>query len=134
MKLSLLVAAAAVGVFAAAGAYAQPADSGWYGAVDVGAHQAMPMDTTSQFSELGGPPANLTVFTNVNFAGFARVGYKISPHVRIELEAGYRPADLRGVIERNFAGRPAGSISGICNFFSVPQHAFCPAPAGDNDT
>src|SRR5580704_7422900 len=134
MKLKLLAGAAVAGVFAAAGAYAQPADSGWYGAVDVGAHQAMPMDTTSQFSELGGPPANLTVFTNVNFAGFARVGYKISPHVRIELEAGYRPASLHSVLERHFLGRPGGSIESICAFNSVPVGSACPAPAGNNDT
>ena len=135
MKLKLLAGAAVAGVFAAAGAYAQPADSGWYGAIDVGAHQAMPLDTTSQFSQFpGAPPAALTVFTNDNFAGFARVGYKISPHVRVELEAGYRPANLRSVLERHFIGRPTGSIESVCNFFSVPSGSACPAPSGNNDT
>jgi len=143
MKLKLLAGAAVAGMFAAAGAYAQPADSGWYGAIDVGAHQAQPLDTTSQFNEPGqifghppgpfGPPANLTVFTNDNFAGFARIGYKINPHVRIELEAGYRPANIHSVLERHFLGRPPGSIESVCQFHSVPIGSACPAPAGNND-
>ncbi len=38
MKLKLLAGAALIGVFAAPGAFAAPADTGWYGAIDSGAH------------------------------------------------------------------------------------------------
>ena len=105
MKLKLLAGAALAGVFAAAGAYATPADSGWYGAIDLGGHTRARHGTTSQFGELGGRQRTC-VFTNVNFAGFARVGYKISPHFRVELEAGYRPADLRA--SSSATSRPSG--------------------------
>src|SRR5580700_3483007 len=110
MKLKLLAGAALAGVIAAGSAAADPADSGWYGAIDLGGHIKAPMVTTAEFGELGGSPANLRFNDAANFAGFARVGYKISPHLRVELEAGYRTDELTRLNERYFLGRPAGSI------------------------
>ncbi|MGH6678161.1 MAG: outer membrane protein, partial [Bradyrhizobium sp.] len=131
MKLKLLAGAAMVGMFAAGAAYAAPADSGWYGAVDLGAHIPGHMETTSEFTELGGPPASLRYTTNQpDFAGFARIGYKINPHVRVELEGGYRNGGLVSVIEQN-SGRPVGSITAICNFSNTVS---CARPHGSIDT
>src|SRR5471030_41681 len=115
MKLKLLAGAASAGVFAAGSAAATPADSGWYGAVDLGAHETDTVTTTAEFRELGDGPANLRFKTGTNFAGFARVGYKISPHFRVELEAGYRTSELQNVKERFITGRPPGSITGVCD-------------------
>src|SRR5580698_4251890 len=98
MKLQLLAGAALAGVFAASGALADPAPSGWYGAIDLGGHSQPPIQTTSEFSGPGGPPSKLRFDTGFNFAGFARVGYKISPHFRVELEGGWRTSDLNKVI------------------------------------
>src|SRR5428012_13709 len=82
MKIKLLAGAALAGVLAAGSAAAAPADSGWYGAIDLGGHIQAPAVTTAQFGELGDSPANLRVNDAANFAGFARVGYKISPRFR----------------------------------------------------
>ena len=51
MKLKLLGGVALAGVFAASGAFAAPADTGWYGAVDIGAHIMQPLNTTSSANE-----------------------------------------------------------------------------------
>jgi OOP family OmpA-OmpF porin len=130
MKLKLLAGAAVAGLFAAAGASADPAPSGWYGAIDLGAHGTEPMVTTSQFTELGDSPANLRFRDDLDFAGFARVGYKISPHFRVELEGGYRPDSFNSINERYFAGRPPGSIGRVCNAAKLD---ICQAPNGAED-
>ncbi len=49
MKLKLLAGAALAGVFAGASASAAPADSGWYGAIDLGGHVQPSMVTTAEF-------------------------------------------------------------------------------------
>src|SRR5580698_270489 len=121
MKLKLLAGAALAGVFAAASASADPAPSGWYGAIDLGAHIQNDTNTRGEFSELGGPPADLTFREGTNFAGFARVGYKISPHFRVELEGGWRTSELQTLTERFLSGRPAGSISAVCSAQTVPS-------------
>jgi OOP family OmpA-OmpF porin len=100
MKLKLLAGAALAGALAAGSASATPADSGWYGAIDLGGHFKSPMVSTAQFGELGDSPANLRFNDAANFAGFARVGYKINPHFRVELEAGYRTTELTRLNER----------------------------------
>src|ERR1700729_4298968 len=104
MKVTLLAGAALAGIFAGASASAAPADSGWYGAVDLGGHVQPTMVTTAEFRELTAGPATLQFNNDANFAGFARIGYKISPHFRVELEAGYRTNELNVLNERYFAG------------------------------
>src|ERR1700739_5171877 len=88
MKLELLAGAALVGLLAASGASAAPADYGWYGPIDLGAHGVQPLNVTTSNGDFA------RVHTNIDWVGFARVGYKVSPHVRIELEGGYRPAKI----------------------------------------
>src|SRR5579862_3734956 len=111
MKLKLLAGVAMAGVAAAATAYAAPSDTGWYGAIDLGGHFPQGLGTHGSVNELTGPPADLRFDTKANFVGFARIGYKVTPHMRIELEGGYRPGDLGSVTETHFSGRPAGSVS-----------------------
>lgn len=95
MKLKLLAGAALVGVFAAPGAFAAPADTGWYGAIDIGAHFMQPLTTTSAVTEDANGPYRFKFGNGTNFAGFARIGYKVSPHLRVELEGGYRPGGIK---------------------------------------
>jgi len=86
MKFKLLAGAAlAVTTLAASGAAAQ--DTGWYGALDVGYHWS---DDTNFETGLG--PVNLD--GDDDWTAFARLGYRLSPHWRVELEGGWRPGAL----------------------------------------
>ncbi|MFI4976524.1 MAG: outer membrane protein, partial [Caulobacterales bacterium] len=117
MKLKLLAGAALAGVFAASGAWAEPqgtgpAPSGWYGAIDLGLHNWSTWNTRSSANESDGEPAHLAFHAGTtDFTGFARVGYKLSPHLRIELEGGYRSGQLGAV--NDSASRPIGAICHI---------------------
>ena len=93
MKFKLLAGAALAAVFAASGAYAQ--DTGWYGAVDLGWHTPQDIQATGSNPGTGTSaptsfPYNWDFAPSDDWAGFARVGYKVSPHWRVELEGGYR--------------------------------------------
>jgi outer membrane protein OmpA-like peptidoglycan-associated protein len=85
MKTILLAGAAMAAVFAATGASAEGV--GWYVAGDAGYHE------TNDFS-LSGPAFTGKATLNGNWAGFARLGYQITPHWRVEGEYGYRPTDV----------------------------------------
>ncbi|MDO9431404.1 MAG: outer membrane beta-barrel protein, partial [Phenylobacterium sp.] len=86
MKFKLLAGAAlAVTTLAATGAAAQ--DSGWYGAVDVGYHWS---DNVKQKVGLG----SYAIDPEDSWTGFARLGYRLSPSWRVEMEGGWRPGDL----------------------------------------
>ncbi|MBI1405385.1 MAG: OmpA family protein, partial [Caulobacter sp.] len=86
MKFKLLAGAAIAATLVASGASAQ--DAGWYGAIDLGYHWS---DDTNY--ELGaGGSAN--VDPDDTWMGAARLGYRLSPHWRVELEGAYRPGDV----------------------------------------
>ncbi|MFI4936670.1 MAG: outer membrane protein, partial [Caulobacterales bacterium] len=119
MKLNLLAGAALVGVFAASGAYAAQADTGWYGAIDAGGHEMQAMSLHA-----GGDPTLVArANTDTDWTGFARIGYKVAPHVRVELEGGYRPGNLRSV-----TGTDSSGFSALCAV--NPPAGTCPRPAG----
>src|SRR5271169_1521303 len=126
MKLKLLAGAALVGVFAASGAFAAPADTGWYGAVDVGGHIADHLTTTSAAYESDMAPYAFKFSTDTDWLGFARIGYKVSPRIRIELEGGYRPGNISSVIDS-----PTRPIPAIC---AIGTAAGCPNPGGSLNT
>src|SRR5262249_9131199 len=121
MKLKLLGGVALAGVFAANGALAAPADTGWYGAVDIGAHFIQRLNTTSSVVEDSNGPYKFKFSQETNWAGFARIGYKVSPNLRIELEGGYRPGSIRSILDDS--SRP---VTGICGSTSSP----CTGPGG----
>ena len=85
MKTILLAGAAMAAVFAATGASAEGV--GWYVAADAGYHQTNDLNLSG-----GGFGAKATL--NGNWAGFARLGYQITPHWRVEGEYGYRQTDV----------------------------------------
>ena len=121
MKMKLLAGAAVATVLAATGASAQVL--GWYGAIDIGGHKTPAMTDTFD------PPVGqgflnspgLVVRTNqIDYTGFARLGYRFSPHLRVEIEGGYRHAGLRSVNDP--PGTPVdlqlcnqNSAAGSCN-------------------
>ena len=86
MKMKLMAGVALAAAAAASGAWAL--NDGWYGAVDVGAHQETPMETHPDIP-------GLTPFeykTQDDVVVFGRIGYQLFPHLRLEFEGGYRPA------------------------------------------
>jgi outer membrane protein OmpA-like peptidoglycan-associated protein len=92
MKSVLLAGAALATLFAAPAAFAQndadwsATEPGWYGAVDAGGHHTNEMRGKWAGTDEGFNP----VTVNPDWNGFARVGYRINGHVRVELEGGYR--------------------------------------------
>jgi opacity protein-like surface antigen len=111
---------------AAGGAAADPATPGWYAAIDLGAHLHQDAPTTSQLDEPDGRPAQLRFHTDERFAGFVRVGYRAAPHLRFELEGGWRPGDLRSIVEYRTYLRAPGSILAVCG----AGPGACPSPSG----
>src|SRR5665213_488442 len=96
MKRTLLAGAALASVLAASGAFAQ--DTGWYGAIDLGGHHQRGLetnDTDGNVPALTGNGLNFRAHT-IDYAGFLRLGYRLAPHFRIEIEGGYRHGGLSG--------------------------------------
>ncbi len=137
MQTKLLVGAVLAAGLAAADASADPAPSGWYGAIDLGANLRQDGASPSALSELGARPAAPRFHTNADFAGLARVGYKVTPRLRVELEGGWRTTRMLNIVDEfPYATiRPPGSIYSICSAAPIPagSPATCGAPAGGVD-
>ncbi|MDP3100716.1 MAG: porin family protein, partial [Phenylobacterium sp.] len=106
MKFKLLAGAALAAVFAASGASAQ---EGWYGAIDLGYHWPEGIEATSSNNALNAAPYSWTFNQEEDWAGFARLGYQLNDHWRVELEGGYRPGDIKSI-----RGGAGNSILGLC--------------------
>ncbi len=126
MKFKLLAGAALAAVFAASGASAQ--EVGWYGAVDLGYHWPDGIDGESSNNAAGGSPYNWTFNQEEDWTGFARLGYQLNEHWRVELEGGYRPGDIESI-----RGGSNNSILGLCTPGVVRSAAApnCGAASGD---
>src|ERR687889_814648 len=94
MKFKLLAGAAMAAAFAASGASPQ---EGWYGAVDLGYHWPVEFETTSSNNAANGQPYAWEFNQEDDWAGFARLGYQLNPHWRVELEGGYRHRDNHSI-------------------------------------
>ena len=106
MKSSLLAGAAVIAVCAATGAWAS--EDGWYGAIDVGVHK-MPGQATTPITVTNPSQESFRIKTKLDVAAFARIGYQMFPHLRVEIEGGYRPATLKSVTNRT------GNFAALCN-------------------
>src|SRR6516164_1687422 len=126
MKLRLLAGAALSGMFVAGGAFAEPAPSGWYGAIDAGGHFPQPLQTTSDVNEDASGPFRFRIGQKDDWTAFLRVGYKISPHLRVELEGGYRPSRISSITDN-----PSRAVGAICGFGSTPT--ICLSTNGHSD-
>jgi opacity protein-like surface antigen len=102
MKIRLLAGVATLALCAASGASAQSALSGWYVAGDVGYH--WPDSVKADSSTVG---SEWTFSADDDWAGFGRIGYKLTPNWRVEGEYGYRPGDIANV-------RGSGVPAGLC--------------------
>ncbi len=125
MKMKLLAGAAVASVLAATGAGAQVL--GWYGAIDIGGHHQPTMD--AHFTALQGTGFDNAEGLNfrteqVDYAGFARIGYRLTPNVRLEIEGGYRHGGLKSVYDS-----PGSAVDlDLCNLNSAA--GTCGTPDG----
>ena len=118
MKLKLFTTVAVAAVAMSAGA-ASADPLGWYGAIDAGWHKA---DDVSARANGGSGPEYEFELTD-DWAAFGRLGYRFDQNWRVELEGGYRPADIETVI-----GDPAVIPNGICQPSAVGA---CTGPDGE---
>jgi len=129
MKLKLMAGAAAVAVLTAAtGASAQV--GGFYGAVDLGYHDPEGIEAESSINNvIDGRPYNWTFNSEEDWTGFARIGYRVTPNIRVELEGGYRGGDLESVRGNSTRPQPIG----LCRpgVGPVTSSSVCGSPDGE---
>jgi outer membrane protein OmpA-like peptidoglycan-associated protein len=124
MKVKLLAGAALAAMFAATGASAQVVN-GWYGALDLGYHMPEGIEASSESTA---PAYYWTFDSEDDWTGFARLGYRVNPNWRVELEGGYRPGELESV-----RGRSTDAVTGLCapGVIRTTAAPTCQSPSGE---
>ena len=125
MKFKLLAGVALAAVFAASAASAE--ETGWYGAADLGYHMPWRLEGKSTNPNSFGSPYIWNFQQDKDYTAFARLGYRVADHWRVELEMGYRPGDLTSV-----RGGNTQSITGLCTpgVLRTAAAPACGAPTG----
>lgn len=96
-----------------------------YVALDLGYHWPLPIDARSLSPAPDGQPFDWQYRLNSDWAAFGRVGYRLDPHVRIEIDTGLRESNIHSIqatgpdVGGLAAGRP-GEPFGLCDHTSVP--------------
>lgn len=124
----LLLSACAAAFALPAAAQVEP--NGFYIAGDVGYHEDSSKRAESSLKKPDGFTAKWRFNTDPDFAFFGRLGYRISPNWRVELEAGHL-ANFDGL--ESVTGSPAASQpQGLCRAGVVRNQANpnCQAPSG----
>ena len=129
MKKMLFAGAAALAALVATGAQAASTETGWYGALDAGVHKTKPITSTATDLNNTAIGYDWNWGTEQSWAGFARLGYRMTPHVRVELEGGYRQGNLSSVLSKTgSASIPAGlCAAGVIRTSAAPT---CGKPSG----
>ncbi|NBB53324.1 outer membrane beta-barrel protein, partial [Rhizobium sp. CRIBSB] len=122
MKIKLLASVAAAGLFASGAAMAEP--NGWYGAVDAGWHAAKDVTATNT----SGLNQEWAFDLDDGWSAFARLGYRLNANWRMELEGGYRSAEVTAL--NGLSGNP-GLAAAICAPVTTGP---CGSPEGDINT
>ncbi len=125
MKMKLMGGVALAAVVVASGALAS--ENGWYGAVDAGGHEARNITATSPNSP------SVVVKTRDSVVGFGRLGYRFSPYIRMEVEGGYRPGDLKGVSSRGALPNYLCNESSTFAYGDGVYSGTCGRPSGEVD-
>src|SRR5579863_10077114 len=102
---------------------------GWlhpYVAIDLGYHQPLDIDATSFDPAPDGQPYRWRYKLNGDWDAFLRVGYRITPHLRVEFDGGLREGNINSIhstlaMDPNglTVGRP-GQPWGLCAKTNVP--------------
>ena len=124
MKRFLMATAAILATGAAGSAAAQVLPpSGVYVAGDIGYHTLEGIEASSSAQQ----GVNWTFDAEDDLAGFLRLGYRISPNFRAELDGGYRKGDIESV-----RGGPAAPV-GLCRagIARTAASPVCQSPQGE---
>jgi opacity protein-like surface antigen len=134
MGLKRLAAVAlAAGLIAPSWAFADPDEtpapqtSGPYVAIDFGYHFPLPIDAHSLGDAPDGRPFDWQYRLNDDWASFGRVGYRLTPHVRVEIDAGLRESNIHSIMA------PGGEAGGVSierpgEPFQLCDHTAAPPP------
>jgi opacity protein-like surface antigen len=124
VKIKLLAGCALAASLAASAAAAQTPE-GWYGALDLGWHRTNGLKADASGQSTDGRGYNWNFDTEDDFVGFARLGYRLNPSWRVELEGGYRGGELETV-------RGGGPAAGLCapNVVRTAANPTCRSPEG----
>ena len=101
-------ALAALGAAGAASAQVLPPPSGVYVAGDIGYHFPETFEGESNVNASDGRPYQWNFGGSDDLAGFGRLGYKVSPNWRVELEYGYRRSELDSILGSSNRAQPIG--------------------------
>jgi opacity protein-like surface antigen len=131
------LAVAAAAMFAPACAFADDdAGGGWphppggwahpYVALDLGYHVPLAIDGTSVGNAPDGKPFQWRYKFNSDWDAFLRVGYRVTPHIRVEFDGGLRESNINSIHSTLpeapsglAVGRP-GEPWGLCDLTNVP--------------
>ena len=106
------MATSAAGALALSAGVANAEPNGWYGALDAGWHSADAETDRTIIDRFE---------LEEDWAGFARLGYRFDQNWRVELEGGYRAADIDMVVD-------SSATPSVCNL--VPAAGACETPDG----
>ena len=141
MKLKLLAGAALVALsLGMANKAAAEQTTGWYGAVDLGYNLLTDDDYMGHGTGnmVDGAPFKYKISTKENWEGFARLGYRYSPHWRVEFEGGYRPGNIDKMYDpspRDYGAAYGGvHTSAVCTSNVIRTSSTpCGHPKGSQD-
>lgn len=132
-------------LFAASSAAAQSFDEPrWYGAFDFGGHFPSSINSTTTGHAPDGEPYNWQWRFKNDWALAARVGYRLTRHVRVEGEFSFEPTDVAsahapgpnvGGVSASRPGEPWGlcqtpPVAGVCAPLTGPNKYFTAAYSG----
>lgn len=81
----------------------------WYGALELGRHDAGTLDARSDGPKRDGTRARWNFETEQDAASFARLGYRLAPHWRVEAEGGFRATSFGKI------SGPGSAPNGVCD-------------------
>ncbi|MFV4677346.1 hypothetical protein ACNJU9_21220, partial [Mycobacterium tuberculosis] len=98
----------------------------------LGYHTLTPgVSTHSSANDVTGNPYGWRLSTDGDWAGFARLGYRLNPNWRIELEGGYRKGDVTSFMGASTRAQPIGLCdAGTLRTAAAPN---CRPPHGNLD-
>ena len=120
---------------------------GWlhpYVALDFGYHRPLAINATSLDPAHDGRPYKWRYKLNGDWNGFLRVGYRITPHLRVEFDGGLRESNINSIhstlamdpngLAQGRPGEPWGAVRRPSSRRPAPRCTATPTPTGPTPT